>query len=368
MLRLRARPGFALILASLLMIVFVGVAAVALDFSRMYLFRTQLHTASDAAALAGALRLMDGDPQGAPDTAIAYGTSHLVEKAAAMMTPTDVVPGTWDFTSSTFTPAPGGDWFATSNNAVEATARYVAPFTFGKFFGFTTRNRAATSIAALGSVGETDCVRPWAIPYASLLQMLYPAGTPPVTYNLTAADVTRLRSMTMASEILLKVGNASGSPVPGSFYAVRLPPVRYADGTAGNPGSGANRYRDAVGAPCGALPELVGTGDWLQAEQGNMAGPTRDGTAILCGIGGNPQSFNCAPPVPVKIALWDVSDRSVASPNAFRVKYVGAFYVTGFTKGPSGSADGVTGYFQSLVTFGTFSPIPGPLPKPALVR
>lgn len=368
MLRLRARPGFALLLASLLLIVFVGIAAVALDFSRMYLFRTQLHTASDAAALAGALRLMNGDPRGAPDTAIAYGTSHLVEKAAATMTATDVVPGTWDFIGSTFTPAPGGDWFAAANNAVEATARYVAPFTFGKFFGFTTRNRAATSIAALGSVGSTWCVRPWAIPYASMLQILYPANTPPVTYNLTSSDVTRLRSLTMANEILLKVGNASGSPVPGSFYAVRLPPVQYADGTVGNPRGGAGRYRDAIGAPCGALPEPVGVGDWLQAEQGNMEGPTRDGTAILCGVGGNPQSFICSPAVPVKIALWDISDASVAPPNAFRVKYIGAFYVTGFSKGPSGTLDGVTGYFQSLVTVGSFSPVPGPLPKPALVR
>jgi hypothetical protein len=368
MLRFRARPGFALLLASLLLVAFVGIAAVALDFSRMYLFRTQLHTASDAAALAGALRLMNGDAQGASDTAIAYGTSHLVEKASATMVAADVVPGTWDFTSATFTPAPGANWFASENNAVEATARYVAPFTFGRFFGYTTRNRAATSIAALGSIGATDCVRPWAIPYESMLQLLYPGSTPPVTYDLTASDVTRLRSMTTANEILLKIGDGSTAPVPGAFYGVRLPPARYADGTAGNPGGGASRYRDAISAPCSELQQPVGTGDWLQAEQGNMEGPTRDGTAALCGIGGNPQSFTCSPPVPVKIALWDITDHSVASPNAFRVKYIGAFYVTGFSKGAGGSVDGVTGYFQSLVTLGSFNPEPGPLPKPALVR
>lgn len=366
--RLRARPGIALLMASLLLVAFVGIAAVAVDFSRMYLFRTQLHTASDAAAMAGALRLMNGDRGGARDTAIAYGTSHLVEASTAQMAAADVIPGTWNWASGTFTPAASGNWYAAGNNAVEATARYQAAFTFGRFFGQSTRNRSATSIAAIGSVGITDCVRPWAIPYASLLAILYPAATPPVTYNLTTADVATLAGLTQASEILLKVGDASGSPAPGNFYGVREPPVRYASGASGNPWSGANRYRDAIGATCANLPQAMGPGDWLQAEQGNMQGPTRDGVKTLCGIPGNPQSFSCTPPVSVKVVLWDISDKSVSSPNAFRVKYVGAFVLTGFTKGTGGTADGVTGYFQSIVSSGSFNPGPGPLRKTALVQ
>lgn len=366
--RLQARPGFALILAGLLMVTFVVIAAAALDFSRMYLFRTQLHTASDAAALAGALRMMHGDAAGAQDTAVAYGVGHTVEASPVTLLPSDVAPGTWDWVSLTFTPEPSADWYASGNNAVRATTRHVAGFTFGRVLGYTSRDRSATSIAAIGSVGITDCVRPFGIPYAEMLRILFPGATPPLSYLLTASDVSRLRALTLANQILLKVGDASGSPSPGNFYAVREPPVRYADGTPGNPWSGANAYRNAIGAPCSGLPQQVGPGDWLEAEQGNMQGPTRDGVKALCGISGNPQSFTCSPPVPVKVVLWDIADKSVASPNAFRVKYVGAFFVTGFTKGTGGAADGVTGYFQSIVSSGSFSPAPGPLMKTALVQ
>lgn len=364
----RSRPGFAFIMVSLLLIILVGVTAIAVDFGRMYLFRTQLHTSADAAAMAGALRLMQDDALGAADTSVAYGTSHQVDQSPAIMAYGDVVPGNWDWATSTFTPAPGLSWTLSTNNAVKTTARYNAPFTFGRIFGYATRARAATSVAAVGSVDRTSCIRPWAMPYARLLQILYPGSTPPVTYDLTAADITTLGTLTVANEILLKVGDASGSPVSGNFYAIREPPIVYANGSSGNPWTGASRYRDAIGAACADLTESVGVGDWMQAEQGNMQGPTRQGTATLCGISGNPQSFRCTPPVPVQMVIWDISDRSVAAPNAFRVKYLGAFYVTGFSKGSGGSPDGVTGYFQSLVSTGGFNPQPGPLRKSALVQ
>jgi hypothetical protein len=284
------------------------------------------------------------------------------------MTPADVIPGEWNPIAQTFTPAPGQNWFAPNVNAVQATARHQAAFTFGRLFGHLTRSRSATSIANVGSVGATYCVRPFAIPYERMLQVLHPINTPPVTYNLTPSDVVALRTATMANQILLKVGDASLSPAPGAFYAVREPPVLYANGTAGNPWSGAGNYRDAIGASCSGLPQNIGPGDWLAAEQGNMQGPTRDGIATLCQIPGNPQSFTCGTPAPIKIVLWDISDKSVASPNAFRVKYVGAFFVTGFTRGTGGVADGVTGYFHSLASPGTFNPLPGPLDMVALVR
>jgi hypothetical protein len=348
-------------MVSLLLVILVGVTAIAIDFGRMYLFRTQLHTSSDAAAMAGALRVLAGDATGAVDTSVAYGTSHQVDQSWAAMTHADVVPGTWDWQTSTFTPAPGLSWTSSAVNAVQATARYNAPFTFGRIFGYASRARQATSIAAVGSVGATDCVRPFAIPYAVLLEVLYPGAAPPVTYDLTVADVARLRTLTIANEILLKVGDSGQSPVPGNFYAVRLPPVQYANGESGDPWHGANSYRNAIGASCDQLPYVVGVGDWLQAEQGNMVGPTRDGVATLCGVAGG-QSFRCSPPVAVKIAIWDVASRSIAPHYSFRVKYVGAFFVTGFSK------DGVTGYFQSIASTGSFTPEPGPLSKVALVR
>jgi hypothetical protein len=52
----------------------------------------------------------------------------------------------------------------------------------------------------------------------------------------------------------------------------------------------------------------------------------------------------------------------------FLIKYLGVFAVTGYTKATGGNPDGVTGYFSSLLSSGSFSGAPGPIKKIALVQ
>ena len=63
-----------------------------------------------------------------------------------------------------------------------------------------------------------------------------------------------------------------------------------ADGTAGNPWSGANDFSNALGATCASLATLIanaggrptiGVGDWMLAENGNMVNKAGDGVAEL---------------------------------------------------------------------------------------
>ena len=49
-LKLENRRGVTLVLMAFMLTVLIGSAAFAVDFGRMYLYRTQLHAASDAAA------------------------------------------------------------------------------------------------------------------------------------------------------------------------------------------------------------------------------------------------------------------------------------------------------------------------------
>lgn len=389
MLHLKIRRGATMVIVGVALVALVGIMAFSLDFGRMYLFRAQVHVSADAATLAGAERLAKQAYLTAASTAVTYGQANLVENAVPTISTGDIVPGVWNFTTSTFVDASGGSWTATGNNAVKATSRYTANYSFGRIFGFTTRLRSATSIAAVGSVGGTECVRPWAVPYQMMLDALYPpAGTKnALTYNLTSQDVTTLSALTIANNMYLKIGNATSGIVPGNFFGVRLPPHEYADGTQGNPWPGGNTYRNAVGWTCAQLSAAVagrttrpyvGVGDWLAPENGDMEGPTGQGLATLCQTPGNGgttppnasgnASFRCNTPVPIKIAIWSVYGNAPKYPSGcggkcFQVKYLGVFAVREFD-----TTNGVRGYFSSLVSAGQFTGAPGPIKKIALVR
>ena len=383
MFRLRNRRGATMILVGVALVALVGVMALALDMGRMYVFRAQVHVASDAAALAGAERLLRQAYLGAADTAVAYGRMNEVESTVPTITTGNIVPGAWNFTSQTFTPAVNGSWTASTNNAVQATARYTAQYRFGRIFGLTTRLRSATSVAAIGGVNGTSCVRPLGVPYQRLLDARYgEGGRDAMTYALTADDITWFG--VNHPRILLKSGNATENVVSGNFYGVRMPPVMYADGAAGNPWSGANDFTNALGATCDELAQLVshvggratiGAGDWLLAENGNMVTKTGDGVAALCNANGGVtpangrgnRSFVCNAPTQMIIALWAESGNAPGASSCggkcFLVKYVGVFYVTEYVKD-----DGVVGYFSTLATQGRFSPLPSLIKKIALVQ
>lgn len=394
MLRLKNRRGATMILVGVSLVALVTIMAFALDFGRMYLFRAQVHVSADAAALAGAhglAKLPSAFVAQSADSGVAYGQVNLVDQTTPTIATANVIPGHWTFPNGPFTPTAGGNWADTTNNAVRATSQYTASYTIGRFLGFNTRARTATSVAAVGSVGSTDCVRPWAIPYQVMLDQLYGPGVQnAATYNLTAGDVATLSAMTIANNMFLKIGDPSSTVTNGSFYGVRLPPILYANGTLGNPWSGANDYANAIGYSCAQLSAAmvaqggspnIGVGDWLQSEQGNMVNKTRAGVLALCnafGGGTNPSnpggsnSFTCRTPASVKIAMWasfgNAPGTTGCGGKCFLIKYLGVFAVTGYTKATGGNPDGVTGYFSSLLSSGSFSGAPGPIKKIALVQ
>ena len=367
-----------MVLVGVSLIALVGVMALSIDMGRMYLFRAQVHVSADAAALAGADRMGRKLYTGAADTAVAYGLANKVEKTAPTITTANVIPGVWDFGARTFTPAAGGNWSAAANNAVKATSSYTAGYRFGQIFGFTSKVRAATSIAAVGYVGSSNCIRPWSVSYETLLKAIYPASTPGnpynAAYNLSVADALALAAFTSANWLSLKYDGTT-SPGSGTFGAVLQPPTLTAAGVSQSPGSGsANIYRDQIGTACnapGAPTARIGPGDWLEQNSGNMVGPSKQGVADLCSINGNPQNFTCNPAQPVKIAIYSTYAGTATangvtkncSPGCYQVKYIGAFAVTGWDKDLQ-----VLGYFSSLVTSGSFTTTAGPNRKIALVQ
>ncbi len=104
------RRGAASVLIAAMLLVFLIAAAMSIDFAYMQLVRTELRTATDAAAKAGAEALArTQDPNAAKAAAVAYANLNKVGGRTFQINPNDVTlgrvtgqsDGTWKFTANT---------------------------------------------------------------------------------------------------------------------------------------------------------------------------------------------------------------------------------------------------------------------------
>ncbi len=115
-LRRGPRRGAVVVLAALLMVILLGMVAFAVDLGYIMVARTQLQTATDSAALAAAGSLAETGEQ-VISTAQQYAGYQRIGGVPVAVAREDVIFGTWDATTMTFTPSPS------SGNAVRITAR-----------------------------------------------------------------------------------------------------------------------------------------------------------------------------------------------------------------------------------------------------
>jgi Flp pilus assembly protein TadG len=108
--------GVTLLLTVLLMVVFLGIIAFAVDMGCIVLARTQLQAAADSAALAaaGAMHLSKEE---ANAIAIEYAANNRVGTRSVQITPADIQYGLWDAGTRRFTPT------ESMGNAAKVTAR-----------------------------------------------------------------------------------------------------------------------------------------------------------------------------------------------------------------------------------------------------
>jgi Flp pilus assembly protein TadG len=345
MRKLRSRKGATLVLVAILLTVLIGFTGIAIDASRLYLMRVQLQTTADASAIAGTVEVKNKRPTNATAQAQAYVANNLVERTAPIVNAADVEPGVWDFTNSVFTPV--ALWTDPTVQAVRVTARYPGAYTFARVFGVTTKTVQARAVAAVGWVSTTDCLKPWAVSYQTLLDALYPpAGTKNTSYNLTANDITTLSGMSYPANQVTLLNGTQNQLTPGNIAQVQV----------GTPWNGNAAYKNAITSCANGL---IGPGTILNGDPGAGSGQTAQAIQALCGVNGNPQTFNC-PGVKVKLAIWDQNNGATGSNLTVRVKYVGVFGINKFTAGSGGAADQILGYFSTMATTGSFSTTPGP--------
>jgi hypothetical protein len=345
MAKLRGRKGATLVLVAILMTALISFAGIAIDASRLYVMRAELQTTADASAIAAIVEVADKRPTNATTIALQYAPKNVVEHTAPTMAASDVEPGTWNSATNTFTVL--GTWTDPNLNSVRVTAHYPGVYTFARIFGGTGQTVNARAIGAMGYVGTTDCLKPWAVSYQTLLDALYPpAGTKNTSYNLTAQDITTLSGMSSPANQVTLLNGTQNQLTPGNIAQVQV----------GTPWNGNAAYKNAITSCANGE---IGPGTILNGDPGAGSGQTANALKSLCGVNGNPQTFAC-PNVKVKLAIWDQNNGATGSNLTVRVKYVGVFGITQFVGGSGGGADQITGYFSTMATSGSFSANPGP--------
>ncbi len=152
MIRPRAKPrrpsrrGAIVVLAAILVVVMLGIIALALDLGYVLLVRTQLQAAADSSALAAAAstNLSRGQMEA---VAQQYAGYHQAAGRAVQLNPSDIEYGRWDTTTRVFTPS------AVVGNAVRVTTRTdqatggETPFFFARVFNHNSLNQSASAVA-----------------------------------------------------------------------------------------------------------------------------------------------------------------------------------------------------------------------------
>ncbi len=258
--------GVSLAFVAIVMVVLLGVAALAVDVGMLYNAKGQAQNAADSGALAGAgaLAISPNDEPNAKAVAEAFAEQHVMIKDAVQIVPAEDVQ------------------VDIVNKRVTVTARRIVdrgnavPTFFAKVLGVNLVDVEATAVAQVIPGGSAACLKPWIIPDA------YGDFVPPIG-EFNPGDYyepgvtsygTNFRGPggDWGYRLMLKAGTPGETISPGQFFAVDLPLP--GDG----PLAGGDRYRENI-ANCNR--EVVHVGDILQTENGNMVGPTRQGVEAL---------------------------------------------------------------------------------------
>ena len=298
--RLRDERGVMLIMAGLGLMAFLSATMLALDVGMIMVARSQAQNAADAGALAGAVALVydDWDDRTAGGPAVQNAINAATADANGVIRKNVSVKAE----DVTF---PEVDRVRVVVHRTAARNNPLKLF-LGQFFGIDQVNMGAEAIARAAPANAMTCVKPFTIP-DKWIEMQTPPWDPDDTFDvvdkkgnpLTKPDIYIPPKVGDADQpdytgynaerdrgtrVVIKAAN--GDNLYPSFY------FPYAMGDS----EGADDYRWNI-ANCNQT--MMGYGERLTAEPGNMVGPTKDGVTDL---------VNKDP-----LAYWDKDENRVVS-------------------------------------------------------
>jgi hypothetical protein len=276
---LRNERGMSMVFVSISMAAFLAATTLAIDVGMLMTARTQAQTSADAAALAGATALAFNDfdnrtPTGpAVISAINTGKANHVIGHEVSLTSADV----------TFPPDPATGQNDLVQVTVYRTQTRGNPLQtlMGQWVGVSSADVQATATAQAAPANAAICVLPFTIPDKWIEKQ---CGTTPCPWSQTYTydkyvpnpDIYIPPGQTGATgydpvldrgmELVLKSGNED-KPSPSWYSPWDLP------GSVGG-----DDYRGNI---AGCNPNLVTIGNDMTPENGNMVGPTHQGTDDL---------------------------------------------------------------------------------------
>ncbi|HYN08004.1 MAG TPA: Tad domain-containing protein [Vicinamibacterales bacterium] len=268
------------------------------DYGLMWVARRQAQNSADAGAIAGATAFAFDDPYN-------YADSGASKQNAYLATQTNFVWGQSPYVNITnhitFPVVPQIDCDP-DNDGLSNCVRVevfrnadnvnALPMLFGHILGISSQNTRASAVALVMSANSSICTKPWAV--ADKWQEADLSWDPTDTFD-PPADTYRYPGENgsgdpgtgfkappatpndYATEITLKLGSPSDTIHPSFFMALDLSSA--ADSTCIN--QGADCYKDAIGGCAGGTWKI---GDMVPKENGNMTGPTAQGTQDLINL------------------------------------------------------------------------------------
>lgn len=203
--------GVILVQFTLLLVVLLGLTALAIDTGMTATARVQLKTVADAGALAGAKQLASQrristtianltiEVNEAVAKAIAVANANSVLGKKAQLTSSNIVVGYKDVSSPSPDTPPDTSGSSTRYNSVQVTANAMVAALFSRVFGSNGSNLSVTSTATVGAVKpmgfkSINNLRPKILPIvmdeASYNRIIAGMGGDSYTFNPTTKVVT----------------------------------------------------------------------------------------------------------------------------------------------------------------------------------
>lgn len=378
---MRNRRGAIVVMAGISIVALMLIAAVSVDASRIFAAKNELQTATDAAALAGAVQLLE-DSSTALDSARVYALLNRVEQS--LVDSVVVEPGVWHPSDRHFE-VNGPPW-----NAIRVTARHALPVWMAGLLGDSTVTLESSAVAwSSAPIAETGCSKPIAVPYGRLLEAL---GLQSWTNaDLTEDDIRGLKETPIEERVRVSLPYGShaddstwyNSPNDDEYFPIDIDST-YRRGDPLNHGrdaiDGNNFQSYIVGPPPGRCSRSVSPGDEVRSEPGNKISAIEGGLRDLCELQGGTfdgnQCFRDGSPIgiPLKVVFWQDNSVSWDNPNRalLRVRMTGAFVfeeLWPLTETDPETRGALVGYFDVVRDFGVVDDTaPSTLVRPVLVQ
>jgi len=262
--------GAVMVIVAGSMIALISAVALAVDVGMLNVARTESQQVADGAALAGAgaLILSPDNVRFATAEAIKFSSQNDIRGDLAVVLPEDVSVDT------------ASDRVTVLVLRTQARGNPVGTF-FARVFGVNTVNISTTATAEASPAAGINCLLPLAVP-DRWLEANVPGNDPddfnpedgdtytpwmdtstdPATFN---SNFTGYTSDDIGEPIVIKSNSANGGLNPSWYYPWR-PPGQ----------SGGDDYRTNINS-CVDPTQAYGIGMEVDAEPGNMVGPTKQG-------------------------------------------------------------------------------------------